>query len=144
MPSFSIVFYDESSHENTWPRRFFLYQSLTYHIAIGVRAILKQQIGGRYLVRLATRERQADVQRSRSWSNPVPRLRGLEHGRGSLNSELHTEAGKRYVRSRRSIVRHGSDFQTTNFDVFLLSFDDLRKINVIWIFGDSRNNKRGR
>lgn len=38
---------------------FFLYQSLTYHIAIGVRAILKQQIGGRYLVGLATRERQA-------------------------------------------------------------------------------------
>lgn len=37
----------------------FLYQSLTYHIAIEVRAILKQQIGGRYLVGLATRERQA-------------------------------------------------------------------------------------
>jgi len=87
----------------------FLYQSLTYHIAIGVRAILKQQIGGRYLVGLATRERQAMFKGAALEATPYCAW-GLEHGRGSLNSELHAEAGKRYVRSKRNIVRHGSIF----------------------------------
>lgn len=50
-------------------------------------------------------ERKAsDVKEAALEATLVPRLRGLEYGRRSLNSELHTEAGKRYVRSRKSIV----------------------------------------
>jgi len=86
-----------------------LFRSLTYHVAIGIRTILEQQIGGRYSVGLATRRRKASLKGAASEATPRRRLWGLEDGRESLNGGI-TEAGKQYVRSRKSIIQHSSDF----------------------------------
>jgi len=64
------MFYDESSHENTWPRRFFVPVLDLPHRYWG-QGNFEATDWGKIFGRIGDERKAGDVQRSRSWSNPV-------------------------------------------------------------------------